>query len=184
MLRYALLGSLTEVFADIYQNVWEQNTMPLGNVYIPLSVFVISLFYVKTLNGFVNRKIIIGLIILYELFCVVNFLFIQNMNEFPSIPGALGALLLLLFSIFLFAKIMVEAKIEKLFKEPIVWINIGVLIYYSAGLFYYVLFNYGVQISSSFVYNMVKINVTAGVFFFVLIAIGFWKAGKQTTVKG
>ena len=183
VLAYVLLGSLTEIFADIYQNVWEQNTMPLGNVYIPLSVFVFSLFYLKILKGFINNKIIIGLIILYELFCVVNLVFIQNMYEFPNIPGALGSLLMLLFSILLFSKIMLEAKVVQLLNEPVVWINIGVLIYYSAGLFYYALFNYSVQISKSFIYNTVKINATTSIFFFLLIAIGFWKAGRQKQVR-
>lgn len=182
VLGFVFLGSLTEIFADIYQIVWEQNTMPLGNVYIPLSVFVFSLFYLKTLRGFVNSKIIIGLIILYELFCVVNLIFIQNMYEFPNLPGAFGALLFLAFSILLFAKIMVEAKIERLFNEPVVWINTGVLIYYSAGFFYYALFNYSLQFSREFVYNTVIANAVANILFFVFITVGFWKAGRQKEV--
>lgn len=78
---------------------------------------------------------------------------------------------------------MLEAKVVQLLNEPIVWINIGVLIYYSAGLFYYALFNYSVQISKSFIYNTVKINATTSIFFFLLIAIGFWKAGRQKQVR-
>jgi len=157
--------------------------MPIGNVYIPLSVLVLSFFYIKVLRGYVNGKIIVVLVVLYELFCIINLLFIQNMYEFPNIAGALGALLILSFAVLLFSKIMVEANIEKLFNEPIVWINISVLIYYSAGFFHYALFNYSLQFSREFLYNTVKINAGAAIIFFVLLAIGFWKAGRQKAVK-
>lgn len=181
---FVLLGTCTEIVALLYKTFYAQNTMPIGNIYIPLSIFVLGLFYIKALDGFVPRIISIGGIVLYELFCVANIIFFQNLTEFPSVTGSLGSLLMISFSILLFLKIMVDAKIDRLFQEPMIWLNMGVLIYFSASLFYFSLFNYSVKISHEFAYKTVLVNVSALATFYLLIAIGFWKAGKQAVSSG
>ncbi|MEN8116326.1 MAG: hypothetical protein ABFS16_05075 [Bacteroidota bacterium] len=156
-----------------------QNTMPIGHFYIPISFLIMALFYLKELGGFINRKIIIGFIVLFEVFCIINSVFIQSLLQFPNIAGSTGAIILLVFSIVLFNKIMVEAKIKKLFAEPLVWINTGVLLYYSANLFFYALFNYSVVRNLEFAKFTVNLFSVFNLLFYLLIAIGFWKAGKQ-----
>ena len=153
--------------------------MFLGNLYIPLSILIIGLFYLETLDGFVNRKLLIGVIILYELLCVMNFVFTQTISDFPGIPGGLGSLLLMSFSILLFNRLLNETQFESLFKEPIVWINTGVLMYYSVSLIYFALFNHILQISHSFLYTTVLVNACALILFYIILTIGFWKAYKQ-----
>jgi len=71
-----------------------RNTMPIGNLYIPVSVFIVGLFYLKQLEGYVNRKIIITAILVYEIICFINLLFVQNILEFPNIISSVGALML------------------------------------------------------------------------------------------
>ncbi len=179
ILVFVVLATVTELFADLYQVLWSPHTMPIGNVYIPLSMLVIGIFFVKVLDGYVPRILTIGLVFLYELFCVVNLLFFQNINEFPDVTGSLGSLLMISFSILLFVKIMIDAKIEQLFQEPIVWINLGILVYASASLFYFALFNYSLKISISFSFLTVRIHSFAYALFYIVIAIAFWKMRRR-----
>ncbi len=76
---------------------------------------------------------------------------------------------------------MVEAQIKKLANEPLIWINTAILIYFSANLFFYALFNLILEYSVKFSrITVIYLSVVNGVFY-VLIAIGFLKARVQKT---
>jgi len=176
---FVLFGTATEVFTKIYSTFFFKNTMPIGHVYITLSFLIMGLFYFNELKAYVNKKIIVGLIFLFEIFSVINVIFIQSIFDFANITGAIGAMILFLFSIVLFSKVMTEAKIEKLSKEPILWINTAVLIYYSGNFFYYVLFNYSLTISMEFATTTVKFAMGLNILFYLFVAVGFLKVKKQ-----
>ncbi len=173
---FVVFSCLTEAFSPIYKALIMKNTMPIGNIYIPVSIFILGLFYLQLLKGFINRKIIIAVIIAFELLCIINLVFIQNILEFPNIIGSVGALIVIVLSLLLFSRIMVEAEIEKLAKHPIIWINTSILIYYAANFFFYILLNYNVKFDNAFAIQTVIVYRWINVLFYLLIAIGFWKA--------
>jgi len=176
---FVAFGFLTEAFTMVFKALVMRNTMPVGNLYIPVSVFIIGLFYLKLLGGYVNRKIIIIVISAYEIICLLNLLFVQNILEFPNIIGSVGALIIIVFSLFLFSKIMVEAKIEKLSAEPVIWINSALLIYYAANFFFYILLNYNVKLDNEFARQTVDVYRVINILFYFLLSIGFWLAKKR-----
>ena len=174
---FVCTGIITESISRIF--FIGKNTMPIGHIYIPVSFIVLSVFYVKILQGFVSKRVLIVLIVSFIIFSILNFTFIQKITKFPNILGSISAILILLFSIMLFMKIMVESKIEKLFKEPIIWVNSGVLLYYSANLFFYALFNYSLKHSVEFAKFTVNLFSAFNLIFYLLIAIGFFLTRKS-----
>jgi hypothetical protein len=150
--------------------------MPLGHIYIPVSFLLASLFCSTRLKGFISEKIIAGITVIFILFSTVNSFFIQSYYSFPSYSGAIGALILIGFSILLFARIMAEANIKKLANEPAVWINSGILIYYTSNFFFYILYNILLENSVEFLLQTIFIFNIFYVIFYILIAIGFWKS--------
>ena len=155
------------------------NNMPLGHIYISLSFIFLALFYLYELKNFIDKKIIVAVIILYELFCLHNVIFFQSHLAFPSIPGAISSLLLVTFAILLFANIMKEGKIQVLTDSSIIWINSAVLLYFSGNFFYYTLFNFMLNYSREFLNRTFIFFAILNSIFYILIAIGFWKAGQQ-----
>jgi hypothetical protein len=177
---FIVVGTLTELTnRTIKQLFIIENNMPLGHFYIALSFIFLALFYWYELENFINKKIIIAVIILYELFCLNNVILFQSHLSYPSIPGAISALLLVTFSILLFANIMKEGKIKVLTDSSLIWINSAVLLYYSGNFFFYTLYNFILSYSREFLTRTLYFFLILNSIFYILIAIGLWKAGKE-----
>ncbi|MBT3383411.1 MAG: hypothetical protein HN778_05765 [Prolixibacteraceae bacterium] len=178
---FVLFGVFTELSTKIITFFWIKNTMPVGHFYIPISLLILTVFYSNELKGYIPKNLLIGLISSFLLFCLINEIFIQSIFDFPNLTGSIAAIILLLFSILLFSKIMLEAKIKKLTREPLVWINTGVLLYYSANLFFYALFDYSLKFSTDFTLFTILIFSVFNVVFYILISIGFIKTKNLKT---
>lgn len=118
---------------------------------------------------------VIGIVSAFVLFCIVNFIFIQDIWLFPSVPGAIGSFLIVTFAVLLFYRIMTEARIDKLSTEPIIWFNSAFLFYFTANFFFYTLFNFSVNYSNEFARGTVFVYRIVNVVFYVLLCLSFWK---------
>lgn len=177
---FILIGTLSELTNKTIRLFFEMNNnMPLGHMYILLSFIFLALFYMQELKDFINKKIIIAIIILYELFCLYNMIRFQSHLSYPTIPGALSALILVTFSILLFAYILRESKIQVLSESSLIWINSAVLFYFAGNFFFYTLFNFILNHSYEFLLQIVYFFRILNAIFYILIAVGLWKAGKQ-----
>jgi len=180
---FVAFGSLTEILSRIFRGLdLIDNTMPIGHIYIPVSFLLAGLFYINGLKGFVKEKIIAAVIIVFILFSVINSLLIQSIYSFANYSGAIGALILIGFSVLQFAKIMVEGKIKKLTDEPVVWINSGILVYYTSNFFFYILYNIFLENSVEFLKQTIFVFNIFNLIFYILISIGFWKAKKNSGI--
>lgn len=178
---FVVFGTFVEIIthAGLYWFDFIQNSLPVGHIYIPISFLLAGMFYLNELIGLVNKKVIIAIIILFELFALINALVLQGIYSFASYSGAIGALILIFFSILLYAKIMAEAKIKRLHDSPVIWLNSAILIYYTANFFFYILFNIILNNSVEFVKQTILIFKIFNTIFYLLIAIGFLKVRKQ-----
>ncbi len=182
VLLFVVFGCVTETSTDIMKYFGMRNTMPAGNIYIPVVYIILGLFYITVLKEFVKKKILIGIIVAYEFLCIINLIFIQKLLEFPNITAAIGAFIVIIFSILLFSKVLSEAKIEKLSKEPIIWINTAFLIYYSANFFFYILFNVNVEFSLEFAKRAHLIYAGFNILLYAVIAFVFLKVKSDNKV--
>ena len=178
---FVVFGCLTEVAMEVVKVFGIRNVSPVGNIYFPIAFSILGLFYFSLLKDYINRKIIAGVITTFILLCIVNLMFIQNLQEFPNFVAIVGSLIIIVFSVLQFSKTMAEAKIEKLSAEPIIWINTALLIYYSANFFYFIVFNLSLEFSREFARQIHNFYAGVNVLFYSLIAVGFWKAGKNKT---
>jgi hypothetical protein len=175
---FVAFGLVTEIILRFYKYFWIQNTAPIGHFYFPLAFFIMGMFFLVILKDFIKPAYILGLIISFEVLSLINVLFIQSLLEFPSLIGSIGAMILFLFSVAFFTKVMTEAKILKLAQDPLIWINSGVLIYYTANFIFYALLNYANSYSREFAVLMVIFFSYVNLLFYLLLAIGFWKVKK------
>jgi hypothetical protein len=170
---FVAFGVLTEIYSKFHMHFIMKNTMPIGHFYFPLAFLFMGIFYLNVLKGFIQPKFILFLIITFEIYCVINSLFIQSLFDYPSLVGSIGAMLLFLFAVALFTKIMIEAKITKLSAEPIVWINTAILIYYTGNFFYHSLFNLRITASMEMFLFSTKLFSVLNMLFYLTIAVGF-----------
>jgi hypothetical protein len=176
---FVFFGAITELTNKLFiYELGMKNTMPLGHFYIAVSFIFAGLFYAHELHGFIHKRIIYTALIIYELFCLHNVIFFQSHLSFPSIPGAVSALLVVLFSILLFTKIMIEGKIKVLTRSPVVWVNTAMLVYFTGSFFYNILYNISLNYSVEFSLITIKFSSIFMAVFYLLISVGFWKAGN------
>lgn len=151
-----------------------RNTMPKSHLYTLVSFVLLFLFYQSVFKKFIKRKWFLAIIVFYMVFCFTNLLFFQSIYKYPSLPLSVLAIIMVSFSIIYFYKIMIEAKIINLSKEPLIWINTGILIYYTGNLFYYILFNLFLNYSHEYLRSIGVYFFTLNTLFYVLIAVGFY----------
>jgi len=180
---FVAFGVLTETYTKFHQHFIMKNTMPIGHFYFPVAFLIMGLFYVQVLKDFIKPKYIIILIVLFESYCIINTLFIQSLFEYPSLEGSIGAMILFLFSVAFFTKVMSEAKITKLSDDPLIWINIAILIYYTGNFFHHSLYNLRLMASVDVAVLAAKIFSLLNIIFYFIITIGFLKAKRSNQLK-
>jgi hypothetical protein len=148
-------------------------TSPIGHFYFPVAFLILTVFYYKLLNKFIKPIYFVIVIVAYELYCIINPIFIQSIYEFPSLIGAVGTLFIFIFSVAYFIKVMSEAKIEKLSREPLIWINTAVLVYYSFNFFYFSLYNLRLLASIEVAKMAAAFFGVFNLLFYSIITVGF-----------
>jgi hypothetical protein len=182
---FVVFGSVNEVAGLILRSlVRVHNTMPQANLYFMVEFACLGFFYREIFRGRYHPSLFNWTILLFEGASIINLLFFSSIFEYPSELQAVSKIGLISFSLMYFYKVMDEAKIRNLWKEPAIYINVAVLIYYSGNLFFSVLFNLILEYSREF--SKITTYYFSGLngLFYLLIATGFWiKAKNQLIVR-
>jgi hypothetical protein len=161
-----------------FLSIWFEmahKTMPKRHLYTFVSFLLLGLFYNSMLRGFFRKNWILRIVVLFEVYFLINSFFIRGIYEYPGLARSISIFILVLFSIVYFYKTMVEAKLKSLSKEPLVWFNTAILIYYSGSLFFNILFDLIFDYSKEFGNLTFFYFRILNVLFYSLLAIGFWK---------
>jgi hypothetical protein len=105
------------------------------NTYFLLLFLVLSLIYADLLKEY--KKIIFTICFLFTVFFIVNSIYIQSINSIQSYTSTISGLILLLYSI-LYSVFVIKF----LPANNLIWINIGVVFYFSFNLFLFIISTY------------------------------------------
>lgn len=97
-------------------------------------LFTLILIY----RNLLGRRTAYGLIALFCLPAAANSLFIERLATFNIAARSIEAFLLILIALSYFAYLLRAPVIQRLERSPMIWINMGVLIYYSASFFIFI----------------------------------------------
>lgn len=170
---FVAFGVFTESYTKFHQHFIMKQTTPIGHFYFPIAFLILFFFYYQLLNKFIKPIYFFIVIGVYEVYCIINPILIQGLFEYSSLVGAIGALLVFIFSVVYFIKVMSEAKIEKLSHEPLIWINTALLIYYSFNFFYFSLYNLRVIASIEMAKLVTGFFGVFNLLFYLIITVGF-----------
>lgn len=174
---YVCVSSVTQLAITLFYFAGFKRNLPALHFYLLFEFALISLFYLRHLDNYINRKWIYFISSVFIIYSVINSIFIQNITDYPNIPRAIEALILIVFSLIYFNKVLIEAKISALTKEPLIWINLAVLIYFSGNFVYHIMFNMILEYSRETARMIGILFTLLNIIYYILIAIGFWKAG-------
>ena len=130
---------ITEVIANL---LWYQfiNNLAVYNSYALVNFNLLFLLYYYQF-GSKTKKFMVFVQILFNILAVLNTLFLQKTSIFNSNLTTSAALVLIACALAYFYKLLKEIKYQKLEKNPLFWINSGVILYYSGSLILFLLGN-------------------------------------------
>lgn len=176
---FTVFAFLTELSLAALIAAGHKNTIPGLHFYIIIEFLLWALFYRISFHPFIHKRILTAIIILFETYVIINLLFIQDLFTMPNLVRSVEGLFLVLFSILLFSKFMIESKHREIHKEPLIWINTAVLIYFSGNFFFNILFNMILENSREFSRITTYFFTGLNGLFYLLIASGFLLQRKK-----
>ncbi|KAA2238991.1 hypothetical protein F0L74_22520 [Chitinophaga agrisoli] len=128
---YLCMAAVINAIASIYSH---HNNLPLLHVYTMLELIFLVRYYLLL---FTHKRILFFLkavLILFPLYCVINFLFIQDIYSFNSYTRPVEAIILIACSLLYFMASSREDDEERWTAVPDNWVNAGILLYFSGAL--------------------------------------------------
>ncbi len=175
---FLVVAFIAEILKPIlYYGYNVRHNLEISHYYFPLEFLFLALLYLKELGGFVNKKRLKGVIGFFMLYCLINPIFLQGYSQYSQVRSY-SSIILVVFSILYYYRVLTEAKIRKLANEPMIWINTAVLLYFAGSLFYNVLFTIILEYSREFSKLSASYFAVLNIVFYVLIAISIVKAGR------
>lgn len=179
---YVFFSVIVQFLSQYFASQRIENLFLL-HLFVPVRFVCLSIFYQKTFDRFIHRKLLWWIMGLFVLFSVLNSIVWQGFFTFNSYALSVESVLLIIYSLSLFTLLLndeVRRERKKLLPS-LLWINSGLFMYYTSGL---LLFYFGdllthlnfskatFQISwlfHSFIYIVL----------FACIIIGLWKHPKK-----
>ncbi len=119
-----------------------QSTVVVFNAYYSILFFLLTWFYYEAL--FVNTRRVmvwIGLAVYLPSFFLIT-IYVQNFSQYQTLMWVITAIIMIMYSIAYFFYSLSTVTPSAFFGYSLIWINMGVMIYFCLSLFLFVLGNY------------------------------------------
>jgi len=140
----------------------------LLQLYGLIETFILVVFYSSVLD--IKRKWFVLIGTVFSLFYISDSLWFEA-DQFNTIGRSVESLIMIVLSLSLFYQFFTKEDDIFLEKSPLLWINIGILIYFSGALFSFVMSSVILSTKLSWIFHNIS-NILKNVF----IAIGLWRA--------
>lgn len=163
---------------------FHKNNLPLLHLYVAAGFVFLAMFYQQVLNGFVSRKIIQGIIVVFLIFTIANSLFIQPLLTFNSYALTAEAVVIIILSIstYLFMMNDIVKKERIKLAKSLTWINSGLFVYYTSSL---LIFYVGDVITLWQDSHLIRYTWVLHIFFsnfmYCCFFVGLWHRPRLTT---
>ena len=119
-----------------------QSTTILFNIYYGLLFIVLTWFYYHNFFDTLHRIMIwVGLAVYVPSFILVS-VYVQNFSEYQTMMWLITAIIMIIYSIAYFFHSLTTITSNEYSAYGLIWINIGVMIYFCMNLFLFVMANY------------------------------------------
>jgi hypothetical protein len=152
-LSQVLLNTFSEyLYSRHISNLWVYSV----NILVFVFVFT-SYFYIQLAGRFIKRYVIGGLVI-FSLFFCFNIVYIQPLNTFNSYSYALGALLIVVYSLTGLRQLLNYSHEYDILRLKNFWFAAGILLYFGSSFFIFISYHYLSETSANDVGVLWKIH--------------------------
>jgi hypothetical protein len=152
-----------------------KNTMPAVVGFVLVSVLLFGLLYY---NIYAERKLKKIVVILSILVIIITLRDAQDITAYPSLSITALSLMLIVFSLIYFYKLLNPLKYIDIEKQGLFWINAGVLFYSSVNIFLFMLLTH---IPADDQHNYYIINSLTSIVANILYSVALLCRPQKTT---
>jgi hypothetical protein len=174
-----ILTSLVQLSSTILWK-YKMNNLFLYHFYTVAEFLLLGVLYAKHLNGLVKTTFMQGLMFAFVILALINTLFFQSLNEFNSNITFTESLLMIVFSVLFFYKLLRDLQHRKLERVPIFWINMSVLTYFSGALILFHVSNELISIPKEEREIVWGTHAVFSLVHYFLYAVALWVKQEQT----
>ncbi len=170
LIRLLMLFSIVIDLACLFMSKNGINTHPLGNLFSLIQSIIFTLIFFNALK---LKKFAIGAAIIYSTFFLINYFLIQSPYQFNSYSHTISSVLFILLALLYFKLLLKDLPEDFVYGIPMIWICVGVLVYYSGNIFLFILNNYfsnrvdGIQGTLWIIHNL--LNISKNLLFFIAL---------------
>lgn len=173
---YLILGSIFSI-VTIALSAYGHNNLPFFHLYTLIEGIALLLFYRYCLKSNLNKFFYTTLLFFFIIFCLLNSFLIQSIFSFNTYSRFAEAVIIISLSLYLFYITLDVKTHERWYKNPLIFINMGLFIYFSSSLF---LFLFSQLLLSDKNVNIIAWVMHASLLLamYILFAIGFLQVKK------
>lgn len=136
-----LITLLGEVLLNVLVRYYDNN-LPVLHFFTVCQFVLFVLIFEKALIPLFPPVFFKSLIIGFLIFAFFDAFLFNGLKNFNSNSRPLSSFILIFLALSFFYKTLKELKIKYLEKEPVLWLSIGVILYFSGSLFIFIFTNY------------------------------------------
>lgn len=163
----------------------QESTVVLFNTYYIILFLLLSWFYHQVLFTSHQRVLVWAGIALYAIAFLLVTAYVQGFTEYQTLMWLVTAVIMILYSIAYFFHSLTLIVNDGVFGSSLVWINIGVMLYFILNLFLFVMGNHLLTNldpgTSAMIWSSHNIN---NILKNLLFAIGIYCGYTNTTPRG
>ncbi|GAB3903922.1 hypothetical protein [Mucilaginibacter boryungensis] len=139
LVAYLIIALLINIGGIIMAQL-HKNNLPLLHFYTMFELLAVMLYYRHAFNTKLANKWTTVIMILYPVYCIINFTFFQSIYQFNTYTRPLEAIIIIVFSgIYLNSQNTFENK--KMINNAGRWVASGFLLYFCGSLFQFIFSN-------------------------------------------
>jgi len=173
-----LVTLATEVTSTtIVALVENPNNLPLYHIFVVMVFILSNRLYRIALANFLNKWMFDLLLVLFCLFALINSVFIESIWTFNSNAVFAAGTIYIFYSLLYFYTLL-QSGGQGVNEDPVFWLSIGLILYYSGSLSLFIVINYLTQNPNESVTNAWLLNSVFNLVLNFFYTVALWKKSK------
>jgi hypothetical protein len=166
---YFLASVLSDMVLQIMKWAGIPNNWPVIHIYIAVSILLLGAMYFYAFFSPLLKKTIFIASSVSLAIAIANMIFIEGINDYPSLSNTVLSILITCFSLLYFYQLFTRQEFVHIEKQSLFWINAGMLFYFAINIFLFMLFK---RILSEHQESLYMINNITNIIANVLFTVG------------
>jgi len=166
---YFLASFLSDVMLRVLIALGMATNYPVIHIYIAFSTLLLgAMYFYAFFNPILKNTILVTSSVVLA-FAIANMIFMEGINDYPSLSNTVLSILITCFSLLYFYQLLTRQEFVHIEKQALFWINAGMLFYFAINIFVFMLFK---RILSEHKVSLYLINNLTNIVANILFTVG------------